>query len=1025
MFITIHCGGMAFDGNTIKEKSLGGSETAAYYMAKELAAQGHKVTLFTNTDKESESDGVKYIPIGRVDETTPLGHMFHFYASNTPHDVLIMQRHPMAFKYKWESKINLLWLHDLALHRSKHLFNQQMWNIDGVLTVSQYHKEQVVDVYGLNPDIVYPITNGVDLSLYENREPKELEDGSVKIPNTYEIMAPDNQIKLLYSSRPERGLENHVKPGGIMERLAGVDPRYHLYVCAYENTTAQMKGYYDYLNQRCDELPNVTRLGSLTKQELADVMRQCDALVYPTKFEEVSCITAMEAMAAGLPFISSAHAALPETCFDSGSVLIPLKDGEVNIEEFISEIKHLWCDEKGTCASSEATDMLATNQLLAAKKYSWGNAANRLLCAITLCFHKYDTSHGAKARQLMRDGDIYALQEYINLYYKDSAEDLIFRNVVKEFEECYDFVRTGNYYDHYQAYYAYEKARGVNYGPEDLSNNSRFLAVCSVIDSLGTGATVLDYGCAHGHYTINLAKQFPDKHFIGVDITASNIEKAKAWAKQDGITNVEFYQGYVDTERAQIVHADSKEEFALVNCYDAIIAAEVLEHLESPAAVSDTLESYLVEDGQMIITTPFGPWEYEGAREHHPWRAHVHHLERADLHDLWGNKFGFTVTCIPNGPGKQDELMGSYMTTYNKKALNHPSGVVNYERKFSLIAPRQTASCCMIVKDAEASLRKTLLSVGFAVDEIVIAIDNTTSDRTKQVIENYKEDAGLWPLIRVKEIDSPLASGFDEARNESIADASGDWIIWIDADEEFNDVTTLYHWFKNNQYNGYAIKQHHFSVQPLGVLKTDFPCRVFRNHAGIKFFGLVHEHPEKELNKGVGHVMAHPFAEIIHPGYSDEMTRRNRFKRNINLLREDRKENPNRTLGKFLWIRDLTQLIQFELEMSNNVISKNMKDLAQEGVDLFKEMLTQHEEDKASMPLRYIQESMSFYSSLCQVLGSDIEMGIKLGASKMNGGVHLHKEPETNAFFDSVETMQRYANMLLNEKTEHFESRYF
>jgi len=37
MFIVMHCGGMPFNGDTVKTRSLGGSESAAYYMAKELA----------------------------------------------------------------------------------------------------------------------------------------------------------------------------------------------------------------------------------------------------------------------------------------------------------------------------------------------------------------------------------------------------------------------------------------------------------------------------------------------------------------------------------------------------------------------------------------------------------------------------------------------------------------------------------------------------------------------------------------------------------------------------------------------------------------------------------------------------------------------------------------------------------------------------------------------------------------------------------------------------------------------------
>ena len=47
--ITIFCAGMEVNPETLKEKSLGGSETAGISMAHELAKLGHHVLLFCNT----------------------------------------------------------------------------------------------------------------------------------------------------------------------------------------------------------------------------------------------------------------------------------------------------------------------------------------------------------------------------------------------------------------------------------------------------------------------------------------------------------------------------------------------------------------------------------------------------------------------------------------------------------------------------------------------------------------------------------------------------------------------------------------------------------------------------------------------------------------------------------------------------------------------------------------------------------------------------------------------------------------
>jgi hypothetical protein len=73
MQIAIHTAGMPFDGETIPGgKSLGGSESASYYMAKELAKLGHEVIVFTNSQKTGNWDGVVYEWMGQVSEQ-PLG----------------------------------------------------------------------------------------------------------------------------------------------------------------------------------------------------------------------------------------------------------------------------------------------------------------------------------------------------------------------------------------------------------------------------------------------------------------------------------------------------------------------------------------------------------------------------------------------------------------------------------------------------------------------------------------------------------------------------------------------------------------------------------------------------------------------------------------------------------------------------------------------------------------------------------------------------------------------------------------
>ncbi len=68
------------------------------------------------------------------------------------------------------------------------------------------------------------------------------------------------------------------------------------------------------------------------------------------------------------------------------------------------------------------------------------------------------------------------------------------------------------------------------------------------IGSLSPGETVLDIGCGAGMDLLLAAKKVSQKgKAIGVDMTASMIERARAGAKAAGLSNVEIRQGEAET----------------------------------------------------------------------------------------------------------------------------------------------------------------------------------------------------------------------------------------------------------------------------------------------------------------------------------------------------------------------------------------------------------------------------------------------------------------------------------------------
>ena len=931
MKIVIHCGGMPFDGNTPLKQSLGGSESMAVIAAEALTRAGNSVQVFSNTTSESVINGVRYVPAGAITERTPLGESFHFYAENTPIDVLIIQRHPAAFKFNWQSKINLWWVHDLPTKEWRDSVQSMMVNVDGVIAVSKFQAEKFAKEYDIDEAFIHVVNNAVDLSIFDDLPSRNNDD---------------NVIEMIYASRPERGLENLVAPGGIMEKLGS---GYRLRICNYNHTTERMAGYYRWLYECAGRLDNVEVAGHLNKRELAEQMAKSDLLVYPTAFDETFCITAVEAMASGLPMISSSCGALPEIAGPSHGVkLIDLdrRDsdyrgmelrtaGTVDIDRFVSGIKDM---------ADAVNASHRTAQLEQAKRFGSDVFMSSMSAVINNVFDSAAQNKTSVMKMMIHESNIVPALSIAS----EIGGDAISESVRQELDECYSFTDSNeSMSEYYQAYYEYESSRGVEYGIEDITGDPRFNVVADEISRLPPGSTVIDYGCAHGHYTNTLAKMFVDKNFIGIDITDSNIEIAKSWASDWGLGNVRFYVG----------DQDSLPDIDVVA--DAVICAEVLEHVREPHNTLNSVLSLCSDNCRVIVTVPFGPWEAEGYRKQWPWRAHIWHFDRTMLADMMNEFDKFSVVSLPHCHNINGDILGNYVVTADR--VNNCSAMpLSVSKIISTQVARETLSVCVIAKDAENDIGRCLASVADVADEVIVAVDRTTTDDTHNIICRFREGTHI-PVTEFF-IDPVLETGFDVARNKTLERAAGDWILWIDTDEVLHNPQRLRTLLRHNHFNGYSIPQHHFSVEPLGVQKTDYPVRVFRNNRGIRFFGRVHEHPETALNAGVGRVVIVDGVSVLHYGYTDETTRRGRFARNIDLLARDREDYPDRTLGKFLWVRDLAQMTMYDIERTGGRISDDMIGRARRGVELFRGEINEKN-------VRMIRDFAQFYSLLAEVLG--------------------------------------------------------
>jgi len=274
---------------------------------------------------------------------------------------------------------------------------------------------------------------------------------------------------------------------------------------------------------------------------------------------------------------------------------------------------------------------------------------------------------------------------------------------------------------------------------------------------------------------------------------------------------------------------------------------------------------------------------------------------------------------------------------------------------------QQTVSVCMIVKDAQGTLYRCLESVKSIADEIIVC-DTGSSDRTMEIAREYTD--------QVYEI--PWGDDFAAARNRSIEKATGDWVLWIDADEYLVGAENVGKYLRDNMYNGYVIRQHHQAID--AEFKPDVPVRLFRNRMGIRFFGCVHEHPETGLNEGVKPAVILGDVHVMHDGYVTENVRRRRFLRNLPMVLKDRKRHPNRRLGLVFLERDYIHLARYELERTHGVMTERVQKYLRRAIAVHREHFKSPDD-----PL--YGYSFPLYQSALELLGEGFELGYFMAVS--------------------------------------------
>ena len=205
---------------------------------------------------------------------------------------------------------------------------------------------------------------------------------------------------------------------------------------------------------------------------------------------------------------------------------------------------------------------------------------------------------------------------------------------------------------------------------------------------------------------------------------------------------------------------------------------------------------------------------------------------------------------------------------------------------------KNEVSLCMIVKNEEEYLGKCLNSIYDIVDEIII-VDTGSTDKTIEIANNFGAKVYYFKWNK----------NFSEARNESLKYATKDWILILDADDEFypEDRETLnvllnseldekaIYYFETLSYYWSSIKKEEIAI--------NINPRLFKSNRRIHYKGEVNN--QLVFTQGEYNVTCDDI-KIHHYGYLDKrIISKDKRDRNISILNEQIKNNPSNGFAYF------------------------------------------------------------------------------------------------------------------------------
>lgn len=180
----------------------------------------------------------------------------------------------------------------------------------------------------------------------------------------------------------------------------------------------------------------------------------------------------------------------------------------------------------------------------------------------------------------------------------------------------------------------------------------------------------------------------------------------------------------------------------------------------------------------------------------------------------------------------------------------------------------------LIVKNEEKYLKGCLDSVMGIIDEIIL-VDTGSTDKTKEIAARYE----------AKIFDYEWKNDFASARNFALSKTTGDWTLYLDADERLSkdSIAELKMIIANEKRIGVNCIVRSTDQGTQNSHSIYYP-RLFKYHKTIRFEGKVHEQIIQSLFRN-GYRMVNSKILINHLGYDiDILEKKKKAHRNLSIL---------------------------------------------------------------------------------------------------------------------------------------------